>query len=110
MNVHLDVHMCTINVRVIWCWQVMAKNIAYHSGSNDKDEVRLMDVNKNSKTLSSFHQGIVLGFASPFLFLGQLPAIQLKRVDNVSRAWRSVGETLRESMNREGARISDKRR
>jgi hypothetical protein len=63
-----------------------------------------------SKIPNPFMQGVLLGLASPLLFFGPIAPIKVEHRDNVARAWRSVGETLRESMKREGARLSDKRR
>lgn len=86
----------------------MKRPIVHRTRALTRNEVLRMNIVKSPKPdSSSFRQGLVLGFAAPMLFLGQLPRHEIIETDNVANAWSTVGKTLRAVMNREGQRVRD---
>jgi hypothetical protein len=57
-----------------------------------------------------FRQGLMLGLASPLVYLGAMKPVEFERRDNVSRAWRNVGDTFRSVIEREIAPNRDTKR
>lgn len=63
-----------------------------------------------SVDVSAFRQGLIMGFAAPFLFAGHMPQMQRPQQDNIARAWRNVGASLRFAMKKEADSIDERNR
>ena len=70
-----------------------------------------MDVKAEARaSIGGVRAGLALGFAAPALFLGSLPRYKAVPSDNVEAAWREVGRSLKDSIERSEMKRRARRR